>query len=87
MFSAALSLCFALLSLAAALFSEALRSLHLGCSPCQLASQGVGSFPLSQLSLRISGPILIPFLFSSLSVFSPFVVPSYVEGFFPFLKV
>ena len=58
------SVCFALLSLAVELFSKALRSLFLGWSPHWLvASQGSGSFPLSQLPLRSVDLVLIPFFF------------------------
>ena len=45
----------------------------------------MGSLPLSQLPLRSSSPILIPFSLS-LSLFFPFVLPSFVEAFFPFLR-
>ena len=50
----------------------------------EVASQGVGSFPLPQFPLRYAGPILIP---SSLSLFFPFVLLSYVEGFLLVLEV
>ena len=45
------------------------------------------SFPLSHFPLRSAGPVLIPFFFSSLSLFFPFVLPSYVEGFLHFLEI
>ena len=54
-----LSLCFALLSPAAVLFSVALRSLRLGLSVSRFP--GVGSFSPSQFPLRSASPVLIPF--------------------------
>ena len=63
--SVLLSLCFALLSPAALLFSEALGSLILGQPPHKDAYHGVASFPLSQLPLRSASPILMPFFFFS----------------------
>ena len=57
-----LSLCFSLLSPAAVLFSASLRSLWLGWSFYQVASQDVGSFSPSYLPFRNASPFLIPFL-------------------------
>ena len=70
-----LSLCFALLSPAAALFSVTLRSLHLDSSPCQL-----GGFPgcrfLSSLIAPSQKCLSLPVSFSfPLSLFFPFVIP------------
>ena len=50
----------------------------------EASSEGVCSFPLSQLPLRSSGPILILFF---LYLCFPFFLPSYVKVFFPFLEV
>ena len=73
--SVQLLLCFSLLSPAAELFSEALRFLCLGWSPLSfVASQGVCSFPLSQLSLRRSSPAWFLSLSPSLFFFF-FVLP------------
>ena len=52
-----------------------------------VASQGMGYLLLSQLPLRSAGPDLIPFSLSFFLVFSPFVLPSYAEGFLPFLEL
>ena len=90
-----LSVCFALLSLAVELFSKALRSLFLGWSPHWLvASQGSGSFPLSQLPLRSVDLVLIPFFFFPSSFFvssalptGNFAVPSYMEAFCLFVSL
>ena len=54
---------------------------------CQVASQGEDSFSLSQLPLRSTVQVLIPFFSSSFSFFPPFVLPSYAESFLPFLEV
>ena len=72
----------ALLSPAAVLLYEALSSPSFPADlPVnQLASQGMHSFPLSQLPLRSAGPILIPFLF--FSFFNPVM-----WSFLPFLEV
>ena len=77
------SLCFDLLSPAAALFLEALRFLSelISLSVRWLPRVG-GAYLLSQFPLRSTGPILIPFL-----SFVPFVPPSYMEGLLLFLKV
>ena len=56
-----LSLCFALLSPVALLFSETLKFLGSADLPVnKVASQGVGSFFLLQLPLRSAIPVLIP---------------------------
>ena len=79
------SLYFALLSPAAAFFSSTLSpSVSADLPVGQVASQCVGSFPLSQLPLRNASSILIPFLI--LPLFH-FVLPSYVPWSFWRFKV
>ena len=52
----------------------------------QIPYQVADSFPLSQLPPMNTGPALIPFSLSSLSLLIS-VLPSYVEVFLPFLEV
>ena len=79
------SLCFALLSPAAEVFSKALVFLLcLSWSPHELCSlPGCDSFPLSQLLLRWWSH---PGSFLSLTLFILFVLPNNVEIFLPFLE-
>ena len=82
-----LSLYFAIISLAAVLFSAIWRALHLGWFPGWLGGFPgyMGSFSLSKLTLRNASLIIITFL--SLSFFFSYALPSYVESFLPLLEV
>ena len=83
------SLCFALLSPPAALFSKALISLRLGWSPCQLVGLPGFRFLTPFIALRSSGPGPYSFFsFSLLSLFFfSFCSTHYMKGFLPFLEV